>query len=319
MPLNTHDTSEQRRAETEIRHFQEALGPFVIAAEKTRMPMAFTDATTADDRIVFANDSMVALTGYKRHELIGRSLTSMIVKRTDRGAPDAKTQQPKEKIETETDTMFRRKDGSDFCAAMLKCSVPDQAGIIVQNFISLVDLTHYKKSETALRLSEHRFRMAARTTGLGIADIDFLAHEEHWSAELRSLLGVTDCAPASLATYSALIHPDDREVAVDLRRRSLAGDISPNNDAVFRIIRPNDGEYRWIEAERHVELDDAGSVVRILVINRDITTEKTTQDRVAWAATHDSVTASQIERHSGTRLKPLWRWRLSNPTSAAFC
>ena len=64
---------ERTYADTEVGRFREALGPFVTAAEKTRMPMAFTDAKTPDDIIVFANDSLLALTGFGRSELIGRS------------------------------------------------------------------------------------------------------------------------------------------------------------------------------------------------------------------------------------------------------
>jgi len=290
MALGTQDMSEQARAEAEVRHFQEALGPFVIAAEKTRMPMAFTDATSPDDLIVFANDSLLALTGFERAELIGRSLTSMIVKGADRAALESEAHQCKRGEASETDMIFRRKDGSDFCAEMLKCAVADEAGVVVQNFFSLVDLTKYRKTEAALRISEHRFRMAATVTGLGIADIDLLNHEEHWSMELRNLLGVPEGTPASSAVYSALIHPDDRMIVMSVHGRALAGLEDQNSDAVFRIIRPSDGEHRWIESERHVEFDDAGAVTRVIVTNRDITTEKTAQDSIAWAATHDSVT-----------------------------
>lgn len=43
-------SSEQRTAEAEVESFRRDLGPFVVAAETTRMPMAFTDAVAPGDR-----------------------------------------------------------------------------------------------------------------------------------------------------------------------------------------------------------------------------------------------------------------------------
>ena len=49
-----------------------ALRRFVVAAEETRMPMVFMDATESDNPIVFANDSFLTLTGYSRDEVLDR-------------------------------------------------------------------------------------------------------------------------------------------------------------------------------------------------------------------------------------------------------
>ena len=38
-------SEEQKVAEGKIEGFRKALGPFVVAAETTRMPMVFTDGT----------------------------------------------------------------------------------------------------------------------------------------------------------------------------------------------------------------------------------------------------------------------------------
>lgn len=59
-------SSEQKAAEAEVEHFREELGPFVIAAEETRMAMVFTDAKADGDPIIFANDSFLELRPTKR-------------------------------------------------------------------------------------------------------------------------------------------------------------------------------------------------------------------------------------------------------------
>lgn len=53
----TIKTDEQKGAESDVEEFRRHLGPFVVAAETTRMPMLFTDATRSGDPIVFANNS----------------------------------------------------------------------------------------------------------------------------------------------------------------------------------------------------------------------------------------------------------------------
>ena len=44
MPERTEKSDHQKDAESKVQGFQEKLGPFVVAAETTRMAMVFTDA-----------------------------------------------------------------------------------------------------------------------------------------------------------------------------------------------------------------------------------------------------------------------------------
>jgi hypothetical protein len=45
----TKKSVEQKDAEAEVESFREDLGPFVVAAQTTRMTMLFTDAKEADN------------------------------------------------------------------------------------------------------------------------------------------------------------------------------------------------------------------------------------------------------------------------------
>jgi hypothetical protein len=62
----TKKSDQQKSAEAEVESFRQDLGPFVVAAETTRMAMVFTDATKPDNAIIFANDSFLSLTGPRR-------------------------------------------------------------------------------------------------------------------------------------------------------------------------------------------------------------------------------------------------------------
>jgi PAS domain-containing protein len=79
----TNKSNEQRVAEAEVDSFLKSLGPFVFAAETTRMAMVFTDAKEPDNPIIFANDSFISLTGYSREEVLGQSFNFLMAHGAD--------------------------------------------------------------------------------------------------------------------------------------------------------------------------------------------------------------------------------------------
>jgi hypothetical protein len=54
MPKITDKSEGQKAAEADVESFLDELGPFVVAAEETRMAMVFTDAREPGHPIVFA-------------------------------------------------------------------------------------------------------------------------------------------------------------------------------------------------------------------------------------------------------------------------
>ena len=64
MSDKAHKDSEQHAAEAQVEDFRDDRGPFVVAAETTRMPMVFTDSDKPDHPIIFANSAFLKLTGY---------------------------------------------------------------------------------------------------------------------------------------------------------------------------------------------------------------------------------------------------------------
>jgi diguanylate cyclase (GGDEF)-like protein/PAS domain S-box-containing protein len=142
----------------------------------------------------------------------------------------------------------------------------------------------------ALHLSEERFRLAVTASGLGISDHDLISGELHWSPELRAILGVDDDTPASIDAYLELVHPEDRAAALSRRDRSLRRDYTHGYRGTCRINRRCDGETRWLHTDGHPLRNDAGEIVRYIVMMKDVTDEKTAQDRINWVATHDPIT-----------------------------
>lgn len=147
MPRRTCKSEKQKGAEAKVEALQKDGGPFVVAAETTRMPVVFTDANAPGNPIVFANDAFLSLTGYGRDEVLGQSFDFLM----ERGTGPDTLEQIKAAFENshniDPEFHYRRKDGSTFWASVLISPVRDHSGNIVQHFASFVNLTRHKDAQ----------------------------------------------------------------------------------------------------------------------------------------------------------------------------
>jgi PAS domain S-box-containing protein len=134
-------SNEQKVAEAEID------GPFVVAAETTRMAMVFTDTKEFDNPIIFANDSFLSLTGYNREGVLGQSFNFLMAHGADAEALAQIESEFKRNTGGGSEIRYRRKDNSEFSAAVFISPVRDGNGVVVQHFASFVDLTKHKEDQ----------------------------------------------------------------------------------------------------------------------------------------------------------------------------
>jgi len=152
MPAIKNKSKEQKNAEAEVESFREDLGPFVVAAEKTRMAMVFSDAKESDNPIIFANDSFLSLTGYDRKEVLGQSFNFLMAHGADPEALARIRAEFEGHSDSGSEVLYRRKDGSEFWAAVFISPVRDEDGDIVQYFASFVDLTKHKEEQAQSKM-----------------------------------------------------------------------------------------------------------------------------------------------------------------------
>ena len=152
MSEKVNTSEEQEVAEAEVEDFKDDLGPFVVAAETTRMAMVFTDAKEPDNPIIFANDSFLSLTGYERDEVLGQSFNFMMPQDADPEALARIEAEFKDPSECGSEICYRRKDGSQFWATVFLSPVPDESGDVVQHFASFADLTKHQERHEQSRM-----------------------------------------------------------------------------------------------------------------------------------------------------------------------
>jgi PAS domain S-box-containing protein len=140
-------SEEQVVAEADVEDHRKDLGPFVVAAQTTRMAMVFTDAKDAANPIVFANDSFLSLTGFDRAEILGQSFNFLLAWGTDADVTAQMSAAFEGSPDIDPEVHCRRKDGTDFWASVFVSPVRDKNGELLQNFVSLVDLTKHKRAQ----------------------------------------------------------------------------------------------------------------------------------------------------------------------------
>ena len=148
MPEIRNKSEDQKDAEAEVEGFRKDLGPFVVAAEMTRMPMVFTDANVPCNPIIFANASVLSLTGYDRNEVLGQNLSFLMARGADPQVPT----QVDAAFESGSEVLLHRKDGSELWATIYFNPVRDKSGTVVQHFFSFADVSKYKQAQAHAKM-----------------------------------------------------------------------------------------------------------------------------------------------------------------------
>lgn len=125
--------------------------------------------------------------------------------------------------------------------------------------------------------SSDKLQMALDAAGLGTWEWDLSTGIVTWDLGLMAIYGVSDDTfDGSLASYQALIHPEDREFAERAVREAVES--KTGHLTQHRIVRP-DGEIRWVEGFGRVILDEAGGVTGMVGVSWDISERRAAERR----------------------------------------
>lgn len=147
----TKKSDAQKASEAAVGGFRKDLGPFVVAAEKTRMPMVFIDEEPGHP-VIFANDAFLELTGYAREEVLAKNFQSLLAVGVDAETMPIVEAAFRGECESDPEIHYKRKNGSEFWARMFVSPVCDESGTVVQQFASFVDLTGHRQDNAQCKL-----------------------------------------------------------------------------------------------------------------------------------------------------------------------
>ncbi len=254
---------------------------FRMMADSAPAPVWITAASGA---ITFVNQAFAELTGKPRHELLGDAWIALLHPddlagvASRRSAAWANNFAPYEIV-------ARFRDAQGGWRWMRANSQPrfDEKGAFRGYIGMALDETATRTAEAELRESERRLRLVQEAGEIGSFDWDLRTGNVYRSAEYLALQGVGGVAGNGQYDESWIdrVHPDDREQV----RIAFLADLARSGpfEHEYRIVRPDNGETRWILNRGRVEADAEGKPVRLLSAQSDITRQKNTEQALRQA------------------------------------
>src|ERR1700722_1222803 len=217
-----------------------------------------------DCRFTASNSAAEAILGLPRAELIGRLLWDILpqIKGTEFDRRCRRVLEEHAREEFEIYSALRPDRYHDVRAFPFG----DGVGVTFR------DITDRQRDVQALRGRELELARVQRIGGVGGLEVDLAdGFRSSRSPEYLHLHGLpADFVNDTHEQWVARVHPEDRERVETYFLATLAG---PERDykAEYRIIRPSDGEVRWIRAVAEIERDIEGRALKLVGVHLDIT------------------------------------------------
>jgi diguanylate cyclase (GGDEF)-like protein/PAS domain S-box-containing protein len=162
-------------------------------------------------------------------------------------------------------------DGTELIIETRGEATLDESGRPLTVSGTLQDVTQQKVTQTALRLTQTRYRDTQRMARIGNWEADIGTADSWWSEELYHILDEDPATyPASFANFLAHVHPDDRRSLEQRRQRTVIGrNIHIESEA--RLLLPRSGIAKIVQLSIEVREDERGNPVAVVGTVHDIT------------------------------------------------
>jgi PAS domain S-box-containing protein len=146
----------------------------------------------------------------------------------------------------DVEARYRNPDGSYRHLLTRRVAERDASGRVVALAGVSIDQTQRIQERERARTLAHRIDIITRAAGVGVWSIDIATDEMEWNEQTYRIYGLPlgTPAPSIKEMVERFVHPDDRAMVLQQRRRAAQFD-HVGIQFQFRILRPT-GELRWL-------------------------------------------------------------------------
>ena len=236
--------------------------------------------------VLYANDAFYRMSGYRREEVIGRSLHFL---RGPGSNPDTLNQirdalaagQP-----LRVELQNYRKDGTPFWVDLSLVPVPDPAGGAAHWVMIQRDITDRKYAEDALLRSESLFRGMFENTSAGVSLTNREGRFVSCNPAFAAMTGRTVDELLLLAPKD-ITHPDDCAAQIPLMAEIRAG-MRDRFHLSKRYVWPN-GEMLWVELSYVAVFGPTGEYEYGLSVSLNVNERRKLEDQLRQAQKMDAI------------------------------
>ncbi len=192
-------------------------------------------------RLMFVNQRAARMLGHPLEDLMGRPLLEFMDEGSRRLAEGTFIERLRSHDE-QFELTFRRADGTSFPSIVSGSPLRDDNRRVIGALAMLTDITVVKRTQEALRRSEHELRVVFENAAIGMTLVDENGRMVKTNAALQQFLGRDERELAETSFFD-LSHPDDREHDRELAAGFQAG-TRTSYHAEKRFIR-GDGAVLW--------------------------------------------------------------------------
>ncbi len=194
-------------------------------------------------------------------------------------------------------------DGSQTDLSVRMSAVRNKSGEMIGTSAVFRDITERKRTEECLRNSLDSLEHTQRIGVLGCYELDIRTLQWTSSAVMDEIFGINKDFERTIAGWTLLIHPSEREMINDYFRDQVLGKGEDFN-IEYRIIRESDKAVRWVHGIGKLEFDTCGNPIKMRGAIRDITESKLALEQIRRNQKHyQTIFQTSIDAVLLTRLE----------------